>query len=275
MGALRSSLRVVTALASRHPATARAFEILSTSLFYNHVAFVKGRHVAAIYDDAGGTVQDGPFRGLRLGRTVHWGHDMIAMLLGQYEQEVAAALFARDLRAYSVFVDIGAANGYFAVGMALKAGLPVVAFEIDPASRAVIRANAALNRVDLDLREEATPTALEAVLGGAEGRAEGRALILVDIEGAELAVLDPVAAPGLAMADLVVENHVVEGRSSVAILAERLAATHDAVPLPREGRNPFRSRHLGAIPDNEAWACLTEQRGPESGWVLFSAKSSR
>lgn len=275
MGALRSSLRVVTALATRHSLTARAFEKLSTSLFYNHVAFVKGLHVAAIYDDAGGVVQDGPFRGLRLGRTIHWGHDMIAMLLGQYEAEVAAALFARDLRAYSVFVDIGAANGYFAVGMALKAGLPVVAFEIDPASRAVIRANAALNGIDLDLREEATPAALDAVLGGAERKAKGRALILVDIEGAELAVLDPAAAPGLATADLVVENHVVEGRSSVDILAERLAATHDAAPLLREGRNPFRSRRLGAIPDNEAWACLTEQRGPESGWVLFSAKSGR
>ncbi|WP_375408670.1 hypothetical protein [uncultured Methylobacterium sp.] len=275
MGALRSSLKAMTAAVSRHPATARAFERLSTSLFYNHVAFVKGRHVAAIYEAAGGVVQDGPFGGLRLGRTIHWGHDMIAMLLGQYEQEVAAALFARDLETYSVFVDIGAANGYFAVGMALKAGLPVVAFEIDPASRSVIRANAALNGIDLDLREEATPAALEAVLGRVEGRAKGRALILVDIEGAELAVLDPAAAPNLAAADLVVENHVVEGRASVAILAERLAATHDAVPLPREGRNPFRSAHLRAIPDNEAWACLTEQRGAESGWVLFTARATR
>jgi hypothetical protein len=88
-------------------------------------------------------------------------------------------------------------------------------------------------------------------------------------------VLDPAAAPNLAAADLVVENHVVEGRASVAILAERLAATHDAVPLPREGRNPFRSAHLRAIPDNEAWACLTEQRGAESGWVLFTARATR
>ena len=271
MGALRSSLKAMTAVATRHPAAARLFEKLSTSLFYNHVAFVKGRHVEAIHETAGGMVQDGPFRGLKLGRTAHWGDDMIAMLLGLYEQEVVAALFARDLGTYSVFVDVGAANGYFAVGMALKASLPVAAFEIDSASRAVIRANAALNGVAVDLREEATAAALQAVLGGTEGRA----LVLVDIEGAELAVLDPAAAPDLARADLVVESHRVEGRASVDVLAERLAATHDAVPLPREGRNPFRSAHLNAIPDNEAWACLSEQRGAGSGWVLFTAKATR
>lgn len=276
MGALRSSLKAMTAVASRHPATARAFEKLSTSLFYNHVAFVKARHVEAIHGAAGGMVQDGPFRGLKLGRAAHWGDDMIAMLLGLYEQEVVAALFARDLDAYAMFVDVGAANGYFAVGMALTTSLPVTAFEIDPASRAVIRANAALNGVALDLKEEATTAALQAVLGGvgAKGRRTGRALVLVDIEGAEIGLLDPAAVPGLASADLVVESHSVAGRASVDILAERLGATHDAIPLPREGRNPFLSRHLSAIPDNEAWACLSEQREAGSGWVLFAVKPS-
>lgn len=267
MGVLRSSLKAVTAVVSRNRLTARLFEAVSTSLFYNHVALVKGRHLAAIHAATGGVVEDGPFRGLRLGRAAHWGHDGIAMLLGDYEREVAAALFARDLSAYGVFVDVGAANGYFAVGMALASPLPVVAFERDPASRAVIRANAALNHVSLDLREEATAAALQAVIANKPGRA----LVLVDIEGAELAVLDPAETPALARADIVVENHVVGGTRSLDVLAGRLAATHAAVPIPREGRNPFRSAHLRALPDNEAWACLTEQRAADSGWVLFRA----
>ncbi|MBX9934900.1 MAG: hypothetical protein K2Y56_25905 [Methylobacterium sp.] len=270
MGLLRTSLRAVTTRALRYRLVAPAFEKLSTSLFYNHVALVKSRQAEAIYRDAGGRVQDGPFRGLHLSPTANWGHDMVAMLLGQYEREVVEALFARDLSSYGMFVDIGAANGFFAVGMARAAKLPVIAYERDAASQGVIKANADLNGVSLDIRGEATASVLDATLAGA-----GRALVLVDIEGAEIAVLDPVAVPHLANADLVVESHDVEGRRSVDVLTERLAGTHEAKPIAREGRNPFAFPRLSAIPDNEAWICLSEERGAESGWVLFEAKAGR
>lgn len=71
-----------------------------------------------IYDLLGGVVKYGPFKGLSLAKNNWWGGgDFGSMLLGLYEKEVLDFLFSERLDAVESFVDVGAADGYYAIGM--------------------------------------------------------------------------------------------------------------------------------------------------------------
>src|SRR5689334_20931338 len=58
----------------------------------------------------------GPFHGMRLSRRKTTGA-LIARALGSYERELHPALETIISRGYAVVADVGAAEGYFAVGL--------------------------------------------------------------------------------------------------------------------------------------------------------------
>jgi len=84
------------------------------------------------------TVAHGPFTGLRLAVDSWWSAgDRGSMMLGMYEREVLETLDGwRGLA--DVFVDVGAADGYYAVGC-LRAGIVgrAICYEISPDEQAV------------------------------------------------------------------------------------------------------------------------------------------
>ena len=68
-------------------------------------------------------VAHGPFKGMQLSRQAWWGtKDACSKLLGVYERQVQEKLEAFASHA-SVLVDIGAADGYMAIG-AVRSGNP-------------------------------------------------------------------------------------------------------------------------------------------------------
>lgn len=73
-----------------------------------------GEQLDAIFQSR---VQAGPFKGLYLPKHLAWGASArAALLLGIYEQDIQAFLPALSQR-YSTFIDIGAADGYYTVGV--------------------------------------------------------------------------------------------------------------------------------------------------------------
>ena len=77
-----------------------------------------------------------------------WGlADQGAMILGMYEQEVLESL-ASASENFRVFIDIGAADGYYAVGL-LRSGRVdrAICFEANPEGRATIARLAEKNGV--------------------------------------------------------------------------------------------------------------------------------
>ncbi len=89
-------------------------------------------------------------------------------------------------------VDIGAAEGYYAVGLARR--LPrcrIVAFDIDPIARKMCRRLAKLNGVRdrVEVRGECDTTYLWTL--------PPHSFVLSDCEGAEKTLLDPDRAPAL------------------------------------------------------------------------------
>ncbi len=205
-------------------------ELLSLAAHYR-LEVLRPRLQAALGD----VVAGGLFAGMRLQGRASEGC-LLPKHLGCYEAVLQPHL--RDLvqTEPDVVLNIGCAEGWYAVGMArLLPNAEILAFDTDPSARRLCADMAELNglarRVRIGEHFEQADFATYA------GR---RVLVLCDIEGAEHTLLDPVAAPALCGFDLVVEAH--DGAVPVsAVLRERFAATHDvtrldgleqALPLP-------------------------------------------
>ena len=175
--------------------------------------------VRAITRDGGWTVHSGPFVGMRFVRH-STGSSLPPKLLGAYERElhgfVERAVAARPSRV----VDVGSAEGYYAVGFAMRLpGAQIHAFDTEPLARTLCRDLARLNGVEDRVYTHGLCTQ--------QNLAElAPALIICDCEGCELELLDPVRVPELAACSLVVELHdFLDPRISREILT-RFEPTH-------------------------------------------------
>ena len=65
-------------------------------------------------------VQAGPFKGMRYPQFKAKGSTMLGKLLGTYEGELADLITSLVKQPYDAVVDVGCAEGYYAVGLALK-----------------------------------------------------------------------------------------------------------------------------------------------------------
>ena len=215
----------------------------------------------------GSTVRSGPFAGLQYPTLASSGSALFPKLLGSYELEVQPVLATLLQRCYRTVVDIGAGEGYYAVGIAQRlATAQVVAYESNRMARARLAAIATTNGVAnrVDIRGLCTIEDL-GVLSW-----EPPALVISDCEGGEAQLLDPDRVPLLQSADLLVELHMVRGASPLPLLTERFARTHRITPISPQPRNPNAWPELSFLsrPDREA---VLMERTDELGWALLEA----
>lgn len=219
-------------------------------------------------------VHSGPFKGMRyIPHAVHVQSSAYCpKLLGTYELELHPLVDALRMQApYQHIVNIGAGEGYYAVGLALH--LPqsrLTAFEADPASRTILTRMAQLNEVTshITIREFCTPTLLQEEL-----RSPEKTLVVCDVEGCEQELLDPLSIPALAKADILVELHdfLIPGISE--IIRQRFAATHriaDIAARPRQLSDWPASLRLPVAYRRTA---LSEYRPGGMRWFWMTAQS--
>lgn len=142
-----------------------------------------------IYDAYDGVVQHGPFKGLQLARNNWWGgYDFGSMIFGLYELEVLDFIHSDAVSGRRHFIDIGAADGYYAVG-GLKSGRFDTAhcFEMSAEGRDAIQRNAELNGVASTLQVDGE--ADSGFFQYLEGLDKANTLVLCDVEGAEFDIL--------------------------------------------------------------------------------------
>jgi hypothetical protein len=205
---------------------------------------------------AGDTVARGPFAGMRYPA---WRVASLAKRVGAYERELYSwfeeALEARPTR----FVDIGAADGFYAVGMARR-GVPVDAFELARSARREIRDLAKLNGVQVTVYGRATEAALLRL--DFDG-----ALVLCDCEGAEVDLLTRGVAERMARATVIVEVHDFLRSGAEQLLRERFAATH-AIDLVRPvDREPDAFPELEALEPELRRGAIVEARTGSTPWL--------
>jgi hypothetical protein len=183
----------------------------------------------------------GPFAGLRypfgfLPRQLFLGPFQV----GSYEAELHETVEGIVATAPQVIVNVGAAEGYYAAGLARRLPeLEVIAFEADPAVREAGDRLARCN--DVEARVEWRGECTSAELAALEEQLAGRSVcVLMDCEGCEGELADPAAVPWLARASLLVELHTSIDAGIESRLTERLSGTHATSAI--RGRPPWASR---------------------------------
>ena len=139
------------------------------------------------YDLCNGSVLQGLFKDLKLNRDTWWGRsDLGAQCLGLYEKEILDFISAQ--KPFHTFLDIGAADGYYAVGMLhSKMAKNAICFEISEAGQRRIRENWISNHSPGQI--VIYGAANEQSISSIASTLPRNSLVLIDIEGFEFSLL--------------------------------------------------------------------------------------
>jgi hypothetical protein len=214
-------------------------------------------------------VYTGPFAGMQLHDLQTWGggQDVGPQLLGIYEQELHATLLGFVARRPTTVVNVGCAEGYYAVGLARM--LPdsrVYAFDIDPRAQDVCRANAILNGVAH--RVEVEGACSSARLGEIAAR-DADILAVVDCEGHEkLLMTDENTIAALMHANVVIETHGFIDRDILPALTRAFTSSHRLSVIYPGARNPHAFPFLDQYSDADKWLLVCENRPERQSWLI-------
>ena len=169
-------------------------------------------------------VEAGPFAGLRYPEGISTAGASEFKRRGSYEEPVAQVLSAELLRGPAQFVDIGAAEGFYAVGVARR-DVPTIAYESSSIQRQALAQLAKENGVDVTVRRHCR--AIPSVPSGS--------VLLLDVEGAEASLLTRPVAERLAGSTVIVELHEQFVPGVTAMLFDRFESTHSGEVVSGNG----------------------------------------
>jgi hypothetical protein len=215
------------------------------------------------------TVLTGPFTGMRY-VTGAVGSAFTPKLLGIYEKELHTEIESLVASAPATLIDIGAAEGYYAVGLATRLhAAQVIAFEMDPEGRDLLQQMANLNQVGsrLTIRGLCTIDSLREVLTSAPSPA----FIICDSEGAEAELLDPVQIPALHHVRLLIELHPWERPDLLRLLESRFhhARSIRLITSRKRTAADFPSEVCFTASARQKFAAVQEFRGSTMQWMLI------
>ena len=216
---------------------------------------------------AQGRVFAGPFAGIRLAP-----HPFLPHLLGTYERELHDVIESFCGQQWTRIVNVGGGNGFYIAGLGRRVpDAELVVFELTAEARAVITAT--LERNGLAARATvlgaAVPSNLEAACAG-----PGSTLVVMDVEGAEMELIDSVLVPSLRGVTILVETHDVIRAGCRDAITSRLATTHRVRAIATRARTI--ADFPTAVSPTLSWMmpahCLEavqEWRGGPQEWLLL------
>lgn len=219
----------------------------------------------------GTTVMQGPLQGLDfLPQSAEGCH--IAKLLGCYEQPLQPYIEQAIQKHYATILNIGCAEGYYAVGMARRmSGTRVLAHDLNPKAQEVCAALAAKNNV-----------ADRVHIGGLFTHADFAAyaghdvLLMCDIEGAERELLDPEAAPALKDMDIIVESHECLIPGITQMLITRFEKSHNITLVQDDGQRQLIKppQWFMSMAHLDQLLATWEWRSGATPWLVMHAKGA-
>jgi hypothetical protein len=225
----------------------------------------------------GFVVQGGPFAGMRYPEEMVRADiesPFMPKLLGCYEMECNPFIEEICSRPYDQVINIGASEGYYAVGLAMRMRTAkIVAFETSPGSRRLCERLARLNGVAdrIELRGFCDRESLAQSLADASGRPQ-RTVVLCDVEGAERDLLQPDKIGLLAHADLLVELHDFVSPGITDTITARFAATHRLEKVSNCERDLDAYAALNDLPREQRAFFLSEHRTCTQYWMFCTSQ---
>lgn len=223
-----------------------------------------------VLDNQGTMVMQGPLAGMDfLHKSTEGCH--IAKLLGCYEQPLQPFIEQAIQRPYATVLNIGCAEGYYAVGMARRMpNTQVLAHDLNPLAQStcaeLARKNGVADRVHVG--GLFSPGDLAAHAGAS-------VLLMCDIEGAEKALLDPQQSPALKGMDIVVESHECLVPGITQLLMARFHDTHDTTLVQDDGQRRLEQApawFLG-LPHLDQLLAVWEWRSGPTPWLVMRTRT--
>jgi hypothetical protein len=221
-----------------------------------------------ILDRYGETVLSGPFRGLKLPKSSFSEH-VSPYLLGVYESELHSMWESLCLGEYQQVIDVGAKFGYYAAGLSKRLpDVSVVAFDTDPWARGAITEIRRINLLDDSINIEGFCD-----VKWLRQHLSPGALVVSDCEGYEGALLDPVQAPALLSASIVVELHEHESPGNANLLRNRFHQSHQICEVMSDETHRLAPVDLSFLSPQQAATAMSDLR-PKQSWLVMVPKAS-
>ena len=217
----------------------------------------------------GAKITGGPFKGMDYVSAATEGA-LIPRLIGTYESELHPHFAALAAQGVDCVIDVGCAEGYYAVGLARMLPDAIVhARDTDPKAREACTELAGKNGVAdrVIVGGEFAPDGFEAFTGQ-------RVLVLVDTEGAEVDILQPDLSPALAGMNIIVETHDIYRAGARATLVERFAPTHDIVTVFQGPKTYDMPDWLKPLPHLDQLLAVWEWRIQPTPWLVMTPKEA-
>ncbi len=237
------------------------------------------RYIAGISKNI---IVSGPFADMRFLKTAeNSSRGFCQLILGTYEIELHPVIDSLCQKPFYSIINIGAAEGYYAVGFAFRnPKVQVIAFETKPTGRSAIEKNAAINNVRdrINIKGTCTLSALsEILLKSVPGEKQ---LMILDVEGGEKDFLAPEILPAIRHKHILVELHAFIHPKIESILKNRFSDTHqiktiDSEPRTIENFPPSLSHRTWFIPKKYKLGSIYEHRPQAMRWLYLRPKLGR
>lgn len=224
-------------------------------------------------------VKFGVFKGLKYASMEATGSSFGSKIVGIYEEELEP-VFKKILDTpYECVWDVGAAEGYYAIGLAaLKPGLYVKAYDTDPYARKLLdkmrKANHVSDRVGIY-----TLCSKDTIINGDFHK---KTLLILDCEGYEKQLLSDETAQYLKDVDILVEVHdnLDEGEDAIGNqVLNAFSHTHNIEVIYSIGTAEKASRHKDKewrkIFSDEDMLYFMDERGCKMAWFWMTSKNER
>lgn len=223
-----------------------------------------------IFKDLGNKVITGPFAGMEISNRPVWNDgNVCAKLVGSYEFELHPAVRKAISRKPQVIVNVGCAEGYYAIGLAMRTDATVYAFDLNSQSLKICNDYAFHNGVVHRVQTLVGCKEIEYLnsVGGS-----GRRLYVSDCEGDELKLFGSEEWPaGMEDSDLIVECHDFIDPKGSSRLVSRFMHTHDVEII--NPQIPQTYPFLSHLPVMLQFLIVTDKRPPGMLWLACWAKS--
>ncbi|GAB3903624.1 50S ribosomal protein L11 methyltransferase [Mucilaginibacter boryungensis] len=220
-------------------------------------------------------VLHGPFQGMKYPSFAAVGSALYPKLLGCYEKELSEAITDLLQNNYAEIIDIGCAEGYYAIGLGLR--LPntqIYAYDTDETARGLCRQMAKLNGIDerVSIKQTCTPEILESF------PFNGRALIICDCEGFENDLFTKANIQNLLNCDLIIETHDFLNLRISDNLVKLFSATHHIHIVKSiddiEKAKTYNYPETANLPVEEKYMLYRECRPAIMEWLICNPKQA-
>lgn len=226
---------------------------------------------SGLYEDK---VLAGPFEGMQYPPRDSWASCRFEKIIGAYEFEIHEPLenLIRTCQHYEQVLIIGAAEGFYAVGMARAfPKAKVFAFEPTKQKTDVLWQMAKLNGVSdqITLEGFCDPEKLLSL------KLTGKTLVVCDVDGYEKELIDPNAVPWFTSADFILELHdcFVPGISEE--IRQRFSSTHQITEFKQTGVPYTNYPILKDLIFTEIEAMVGTDRKSPQNWFFMKASEKQ